>query len=235
MKKWQLVIKIGILAVALAAVKGMLNIYSYDVMSVTPLFLSVVGGVIFLLGFILSGTISDYKESEKIPIELANSVENIYEEVMLVKKRKFDVSKYKLMLLEVIDNFNSDLGDGKRKAVASLSRLYQEVSEIDSSAKIRAEISSMRKTMLRAYQIKETTFIPAAYAILEILAAGIIGIMLFTNLGTFYESTMIIALVSFFIVYMITLIKDIDDPFEAGQSIVDVDMFLLNEAREKIK
>jgi hypothetical protein len=58
MKKWKLVVKIGLLAVALGLAKIFI-IQDVQFISISSLFITVVGGVIFLLGFILSGTISD--------------------------------------------------------------------------------------------------------------------------------------------------------------------------------
>ncbi|MBK9983810.1 MAG: hypothetical protein IPP15_15815 [Saprospiraceae bacterium] len=40
-------------------------------------------GGIFLVGFMLAGTLADYKESEKIPAEMASTIESIYDTVVL--------------------------------------------------------------------------------------------------------------------------------------------------------
>ena len=39
---------------------------------------AMVGGTIFLTSFILSGTLSDFKEGERFPSEIASSLENVY-------------------------------------------------------------------------------------------------------------------------------------------------------------
>jgi len=138
--------------------------------------------VIFILGFILSGTISDYKESEKIPVEIANSIENIYEEGLYSKKMKkeFNINKFKKRLISIIDSFDEDLRNKSRTSMVAISELSESMTEMEkigaasSASRIRSEQSNIRKNLMRTYQIKETSFIPAAYAILEILTAGII-------------------------------------------------------------
>jgi len=239
LRKWKLAIKIGIVAVVMALLKFMIATNSWEFITISSLFLSVVGGTIFILGFILSGTISDFKESERIPVEVANSLRNIYEEGISAKKKnkKFNLDKFKKSILNVIEGFEQDLRNGARKSVEAIAEM--DLSEMEkfgasSISRIKSEQSNVRKHCLRSYQIKETSFIPAAYAILEILAAGIIIMLLFTKIGTVYEAIFLTGMVTFFIIYMISLIKDIDDPFEADGS-ADVDMFLIKELKKELQ
>ena len=60
----------------------------YEVMELNALFTSLVAGTIFLIGFLISGVLSDYKESEKIPSELAASIKTLLDDTYTIYKNK---------------------------------------------------------------------------------------------------------------------------------------------------
>ncbi|HUR31380.1 MAG TPA: hypothetical protein VMZ69_08095, partial [Saprospiraceae bacterium] len=65
----------------------------------------VITGGVFLIGFMLAGTIADYKESEKIPAELACAIETIEDTLLLGHSFKggYDLSEARKQLNEVTD------------------------------------------------------------------------------------------------------------------------------------
>ncbi len=78
MKKYVLVLKaLGIVAV-LTAVKLVVDHFGMDVVATSPVITAIVAGVIFTIAIIFSGLLTDYKESEKIPVELAASIKSLY-------------------------------------------------------------------------------------------------------------------------------------------------------------
>jgi hypothetical protein len=72
--KWSIAIKIAPILIIVIVTKFIIHILGYEIMAFNALFTSIVAGTIFLLGFLISGVLSDYKESEKIPSELAASL-----------------------------------------------------------------------------------------------------------------------------------------------------------------
>ena len=52
--------------------------------SVNQLFSAMVASTVFLLGFLLSGVLTDFKESEKIPGELATSLHTLKLEIQAI-------------------------------------------------------------------------------------------------------------------------------------------------------
>ena len=69
----------------------------------------VLTGGIFLIGFMLAGTMSDYKESEKLPAELACTLEALEETIHTVgvSKPTLDTKKMKVSLFEVTTDISS--------------------------------------------------------------------------------------------------------------------------------
>jgi hypothetical protein len=55
--------------------------HGWVVLSVNPLFSGIIAANVFLMGFLLSGVLTDYKESERLPGDLACSLEAIADEV----------------------------------------------------------------------------------------------------------------------------------------------------------
>lgn len=243
-KKYSLAIKVLIVVIILVAIKFAMHTYGYEYIELTSLFSAVVGGAIFLIGFILAGTMADYKESEKIPSEISSSLENILQEGIFVKstKPKFDLDKHKERLLNIVRSFKEDLKvAGKRKkTIDAVAKLTESTIEMDNMgvspnyvSRIKTEQANVTKHVLRAFQIKETSFIPAAYAIVEVMSGFmIIGLMLL-KLEPFVTSLILLSIVVYIFLYMIFFIKDLDDPFEDG-GYADVDMFLIDQFEKKL-
>src|SRR5687768_18564200 len=77
---WSIAIRVvPIVAVVLLA-KLAINGLEWDTVELNPLHSGLVAGNIFLIGFLLAGTLGDYKESERIPGELAARAETIADE-----------------------------------------------------------------------------------------------------------------------------------------------------------
>ena len=60
--------------------------WGWEPIELNPVYTGLVAGNIFLLGFLLSGVLSDFKEAEKLPVELTASLESIADEFLVVKK-----------------------------------------------------------------------------------------------------------------------------------------------------
>ena len=80
MKKWDITIKIIPILVFIYIIKLLFHNYWLEVVSINALFTSLIAGTIFLIWFLLNGVLSDYKESEKLPWEIASTIETIYDE-----------------------------------------------------------------------------------------------------------------------------------------------------------
>ena len=76
-KAWRLVviiIRISAASAGFVLLKALVHQLGLDVLELSPLLSSLVAATVFLLGFLLNGVLSDYKESEKLPGELSTSL-----------------------------------------------------------------------------------------------------------------------------------------------------------------
>ena len=76
------------LAILIAVLKLLSHKFGFEVMELNALFTSLVAGTIFLIGFLISGVLSDYKESEKIPSELAAALKTILDDTYTIYNTK---------------------------------------------------------------------------------------------------------------------------------------------------
>jgi hypothetical protein len=79
--------------------------------------------------------------------------------------------------------------------------------------RLKNEQSNLRRLITRIHTIRETSFNPAGYAIAEIISAILCIGLIFTRIDPYYEGIFFMAFVSFVLIYMVLLIKDLDNPF----------------------
>jgi hypothetical protein len=87
--------------------------------------------------------------------------------------------------------------------------------------RMKQEQATIRKIVMRIDTIRDTSFVPAAYAIAEIATALLIGGLLLTELGPLREEIFYTALPSFLMIYLILLIRDLDNPFNYSNDEAD--------------
>ena len=66
--------RVALVAGLITAVKLGFHAMGWEFISINPLFSALVASTVFLLGFLLNGVLSDFKESEKLPGEIASSL-----------------------------------------------------------------------------------------------------------------------------------------------------------------
>ena len=94
---------------AAVTLKYFLHLFGLEVFEPTSLHNSVISSVIFVIGFVLSATIADYKESERIPAEFAATIENMYEDARAIHKTypNFDLAAFREDLIDILAAFRS--------------------------------------------------------------------------------------------------------------------------------
>ena len=75
---------------AIAGIKLIIHSLGLEILSVNPLFSALVASSVFLFGFLLNGVLTDYKESERLPAELASALELVTREVSAVPLHNSD-------------------------------------------------------------------------------------------------------------------------------------------------
>ena len=224
-QKWSIAFKIMPLVILVAILKFVSHKYGLEVMELNALFTSLVAGTIFLIGFLISGVLSDYKESEKIPSELAASIKSLFDDTYTIYKGKNSTAAHQF--IEFQKSFVSSLTDWfyKKERTQSIlkkiSMMNDFLIELDKEGvqanyiiKMKNEQSSMRKMILRIDTIRDTEFVGSAYAIVEAMGFLVALGLILIKIEPFYASLFLTLLVTFLIFYMFLLIKDLDNPFD---------------------
>jgi len=247
MKKWGLIGKaLGITAV-LVVIRLVIDISNYDILTLTNLVTAFIGGAIFTVAIIFTGTLTDYKESEKIPNEIAVSLLTLYQDSKLFRPPDSPMPLHlrdhvRSLYRTIVDNFrtNTYSNENVRAAIAHINEDIYTL--VDQNAppqyvnKIRTELGTIDRLTSRVKTIAETSFIPAAYAIAEISVAGVILLLFFVKLDPYYEGMVIFTIIIALLISIILLIKDMDNPFEYGQkTFVDVDLSPLMDLEKYMK
>ncbi|MNR95278.1 hypothetical protein D3C72_264070 [compost metagenome] len=87
-QKWSIAIRISPFIVLIGILKTLSHDYGLEVIELNALFTSLVAGTIFLIGFLISGVLSGYKESEKLPSELSASMKSLFDDTYTIFKSK---------------------------------------------------------------------------------------------------------------------------------------------------
>jgi hypothetical protein len=79
--------------------------------------------------------------------------------------------------------------------------------------RLKNEQHVIRKLVGRIHSIREISFNPAGYAIAEVISTILCIGFIFIKIDPYYESIFFVSFVSFILIYMVLLIKDLDNPF----------------------
>lgn len=223
-KKWHLSLKIIPLVGFIFALKFLFHAQGWEFISLNALFTSLIAAATFLIGFLITGVIADYKESEKIPGDMVASLESLFGEAWIVarnqpgERTQAFLEDCRTLPGQIINWFHRR--ERTKTLLVRLSHLDTYFAELEPVvqanflARMKNEQNTLRRMIIRVDNIRDLSFIQSAYAIAEVLAFFVITGLLFLQLHPFHEALFFTLLVSFLMVYMISLIKDLDDPFD---------------------
>lgn len=226
--RWGLAARTLPLVVVILLFKLAVHYLGYEFLALSSLFTAVVSANIFLIGFLLSGVLADHKESEKIPGDLAASLETLADEGFMVYRNK--KSKEARDYLVQLSDFSGSLiawfyrHERTESLMAKLFAFNECFLALESQtqatyiSRLKQEQNLIRKMINRIDTIRETSFLGTGYAIAEIISAILVLAMIFIKIEPFYESIFFVSFVSFILIYMIQFIKDVDNPFGYAHS-----------------
>lgn len=222
-QKWKLALKVLPFVGAVLIIKLLAHQFHWEFLTLNALFTAIISANIFLIGFLISGVLSDYKEGEKIPGELAGSLETLLDEGLIIAKAKQSplADAYVGHVKSLTDSIVNWLYKKERTRIVldKLTGLNEHfialegLTQANFIARLKQEQNVIRKMIIRIHYIRETSFNPAGYAIAEIITFLLCVGMVFVKIEPFYESLFFVFFVSFILIYMVMLIKDLDNPY----------------------
>lgn len=197
----------------------------------------------FLVGFMLAGTMADYKESEKLPSELVTTLETIDDLITVSSfKKEFEALEAHRALLDLGDRILGWFArrtpvDAVYAAIDAMNPHFQAMDKAGATAHANRSIvfmNTVRRTIGRIDVISRTGFLSTGYAILEVMVATIVMLLLASRFKTLVAEYTLISSITLIYLYMLRLIRDVDDPFEYGVDLerrgaAEVDLFPITE------
>lgn len=222
----------------LVSFKYILHHFGFEIIELGSLHNSAISGVIFVIGFLLSATIADYKEAERIPAEIASAIENMNEDAISIHTNysKFDLKGYQKQLQKVAEAFTGDLRNSKsqqaKTELHTLSRLNAKMEKAGVPAnfivKLKQQQALLVRHLFRVNYIQRITFVPSATILVWSIVTLAIALLMFTEIEPFMAGMMLTGVITFILVYVLQLIGVIKTPFhDEGRTKDDVSLFLL--------
>lgn len=222
--RWRLAAKVAPVVAVAAAIKIVLDIQGWEPIPLSPLYTGLVAATVFLLGFLLAGTLADYKESEKLPGDLAASLETIADECLILHSDKHAeparecLGQLRDLVGAVLSWFyRSESTAAVLDRISGLNRFFlafEPLTQPNFIVRLKQEQSAVRRMVIRIKTIRDTSFVGAGYAIAELATFLLVVGLLLAEIGPDLEEVFLVSSITFLLVYVIFLITDLDDPFE---------------------
>src|SRR3972149_1580283 len=224
---WPLPLKALGAAALSAVVRVLMDQAGLERISVGPLVATIVTANVFILGFLLTGVLSDYKESEKLPGDLAVSMQTIADECLLLWRHKqaepaMDCLHHMLNLTTSLKRWfcKEERSQNLMEKVADLGDFFAAFEPFTAAnfiVRLKQEQSAMTRILVRIHTIRETTFVSSGYTMAKLVTLFVLLGLLSIKIDPWYESVFLIGIISWFLSYLILLIEDLDNPFDYGR------------------
>ena len=233
-------------AAAVVLFKVLAHAADAEVLNLSPLLAGAIAAEVFILGFLLAGTAGDFKEAERLPGEIASSLETMadeclitYEDLKLPEARAglaqlIEISTSIRMWLMQDRGFDDVMSD--IRALNGPFRVMAPVIQAGFTTRLKSEQALVRKTVLRMDTMRRTSYVAAGYLIAEVTAVLLSVVMVLTDLVDVAPTLCLVGLISYLLFYLVGLIRDLDNPFEyrngqPGAADVNLDVLERNEDR----
>ncbi len=245
--KKSIIVKTLPYVVGIVVLKYALHVLGFEFVELNALFTSFIAANVFLLGFLMAGVLTDFKESEKLPGELSVSLESIADEAQILyktkklKEAKECVVHVRLLIVCLKDWFH------KRERTRTLFEKLSELNPLFSAfephtqanfiVRLKQEQANIRRIVTRIDSIRDTSFISSGYRIAEVNSALLILGLLTLRLDPFINSLYLTGSISLLFLYMMFLIKDLDNPFgfHGKDSFENVSIKAIEDLEERLK
>lgn len=229
-------------AIFLVVLKYLFHALGWEPIEQSSLHNGVISSVTFVIGFLLSATITDYKESERIPSEFSSTIEDMYDDAAAIHKSYpvFDLDAFRLQLRKVALGFGKELRKGAHNASKDIRDLApffvaMEQGKVPPNfvVKLKQQSTTLLRSRHRVNYIQRIKFIPSATILARSIVIMTFILLLFTNVDPFYGGLAIVGIICFVLTYILILINVISTPFHAaGLTRDDVSLYLVKDTAD---
>lgn len=221
--RYRLLLRVSAVVALVVGAKLLFHFLGWEVISINPLFSGIVAANVFLMGFLLSGVLSDFKESERLPGELSASLENLSQEVAAIRLAKPEANVAVCMShlfhlsQSILEWFHKKQRTGD--LIAQLNGLTPHFAAMENwaqatlVARLKQEQANLRRNLIRIHTIRETSFISSGYLLADLVTILLCVGLVLSKIEPLYESLFFVGVISYLMIYLLLLIRDLDNPF----------------------
>jgi predicted membrane chloride channel (bestrophin family) len=235
-------------AVGVLLLKLLAHQLDWEWLNLSPLLAGAIAAEVFILGFLLSGTAGDFKEAERLPGEVASSLETMadeclitYQDIQLPEARTclqqlIEISTSIRMWLMQDRGFDDVLSD--IRALNGPFRVIAPAIQAGFTTRMKTEQAAVRKLVIRMDTMRRTSYVAAGYLIAEVTAVLLLAIMIVTDFDDFTPTLWVSGLLAYLLFYIVGLIRDLDNPFEyrnGKPGAADVNLDVLERSEDRLR
>jgi predicted membrane chloride channel (bestrophin family) len=234
-KKSALLLKASCVAAVVVLLKWVMHGKGWEVISVSPLLAGIVSADVFLMGFLLSGVWVDYKESEKLPGEIACCLGALGDEATSIHHCDSSKGSAFLIALSALSQaieewfYKPILTPRLMERLEDFYQLFPTLEGILAAnyiARMKQEHTNLRRFVTRVHTIRATRFVGAGYLIAQTITALLLMGLILARIEPLYEAVFFVGVISFMLGFMLLLIEDLDNPFGYDETASTVDVSL---------
>lgn len=248
-RQFRMFFSVIVVVMVLSAIKYAIHLYGLEFLTLNALFSSAIAAAVFIIGFLLSSVLSDYKEAERIPSDLRVALEAIRDDATSFAESNpaFSARETLTVLRGVVTSLRESLdhsnGDRDlRPAIAQVALLRRCFVAMERAGmppnyvvRLRAEQNTLRRALFRIYHIEKIKFVPSVHVLVQTLVSAVIILLLLLETEGSPASALIFGAISYMFIYALHLIDTLEHPYRKGtQSLDDVSLFLLNEFESEL-
>jgi hypothetical protein len=244
----RLLLQVLPVAIVVVMLKWLYDLSPLRHLALSPLLTGLIAAEVFIVGFILSGTAADFKEAERLPGELAGSLDSIADEC-LIMHAELDLPEAQ-DCVSLLADINASIrrwllhNDGLDDILDILRRLnplfivFAPKIQAGFTTRLKSEQATIRKLVLRMDTMRRTSYVSAAYLIAEVTGLMILVLLLITDIGELASTLLVVGVIIYLLAYVIAMIRDIDNPFEYRKGrpgAADVDLSVLEHCEHRLR
>ena len=223
-RRLRLLRRVSLIALALCGIKVVVYLLNLEVWNLSGLFASILASVVFLVSFLLSGVLTDFKESEKIPGMISAALETLSLEIQAIPaynpkatingslESVFDLGlTMREWLLEKVST--PEVYVSHRRAHAEVVFAATFLSSSTLQGRLMGEMSTLLLLTNRIKVIRETSFVPLVYWMADLAAFLLCVGLVLARTSALVESLFFLFVIAFLLNFLLRVINDIDNPF----------------------
>jgi hypothetical protein len=244
--KWRVLLAVAPFTLLFGLLEVVFHELGWELWKFDSLTGSLLGSASFILALVLGGTLGQYHASEEMVLELVNEAEAINDRLAVhgATAPDLDTARIRSALVAALEAIRRWLlkqapWEAVQTALIQLNgslAALEAAGRSDANNPSLANLAKMRLLLSRISSNRDHDFIAPAYALLELFLLGVVVALLLIGSDNFGENLVVSCFLFTSFLYLVFLIRDLDNPFEYdGSSSVDVDLAPLEQCEQRLR